>query len=131
MDLSKYRALFVTESREHLEGISRDLLSLERSPGDRALLDNLFRHAHSLKGMAASMGYESFALLSHKLEDIADVARRGVPFDQQAVDLWLTGADALNDMVGLVESGRESDMAVPPVLMEQIVQKAAGMLKLA
>ncbi|MEW5853177.1 MAG: chemotaxis protein CheA [Myxococcota bacterium] len=131
MDLSKYRALFVTESREHLEGISRDLLALERTPGDRALLDNLFRHAHSLKGMAASMGYESFALLSHKLEDIADVARRGVSFDQQAVDLWLTGADALTDMVGLVESGREAEMAVPAPLMEQIVQKAAAMLQQA
>src|SRR3954468_18107727 len=107
MDLTKYRALFVTESREHLEGISKDLLTLERNAGDRAALDNLFRHAHSLKGMAASMGYEPFALLSHKLEDIADWARKGVPFDEEAVDLWLQGADRLGEMVNLVDTGRE------------------------
>ncbi|MBI5497767.1 MAG: chemotaxis protein CheA [Deltaproteobacteria bacterium] len=126
MDMSKYRALFVTESREHLEGISKALLTLEKTPADRPALDALFRHAHSIKGMAASMGYDPVATMAHKLEDLADMARRGVPFDAEAVELWLEGGDWLGDAVSLVEGGREADLALP-TLMQRILGKAAQM----
>jgi two-component system chemotaxis sensor kinase CheA len=127
MDLTKYRTLFVTESREHLDGIGKDLLTLEKDPANRPSLDNLFRHAHSIKGMAASMGYDAMAQLSHKLEDLADLARRGVPFDADTVEIWLEGTDWLAESVTLVEAGREAEVTLPP-LMERVVHKATSMV---
>ena len=130
MDMEKYRTLFVTEAREHLEGISTDLLALEKDAADRAALDNLFRHAHSIKGMAASMGYEVIAQVSHKLEDIADLARRGVAFDAEAVQLWMDGSDWLAQAVEQVAAGRESDVAMPDI-MQAVLQKATAMIAVA
>jgi len=127
MDVAKYRALFVTEAREHLDGISKALLTLERAPSDRAALDELFRRAHSIKGMAMSMGYEPVAQLSHKLEDLAELARRGSVFDQEAVELWLEGSDWMTQMVALVEAQRESELAMPPML-DRVLQKTVTMM---
>src|SRR4051812_28126364 len=115
MDVAKYRALFVTEAREHLDGISTALLALEKNPSDRAALDDLFRRAHSIKGMAMSMGYDPVAQLSHKLEDLADLARRVGRFDAEAVELWLEGSDWMQQMVALVDAGRENELAMPPM----------------
>ncbi len=127
MDMAKYRALFVTEAREHLEGLSKDLLTLEKNAADRGALDNVFRRAHSIKGMAASMGYDAIGVLSHKLEDLADLSRRGAPFDAETVQIWLEGSDWLADAVNLVEAGREGELALP-TLMQRVLDKATRMV---
>ncbi|GAB7028161.1 chemotaxis protein CheA [Geotalea toluenoxydans] len=104
MDMSHYRELFVTESREHLRAIGNHILSLEGDPGDRSTLDALFRAAHSIKGMAASMGYGDISELAHKLEDLMDRLRKGaLVFDSLAADLFLEGADLLETMIGDVD----------------------------
>jgi two-component system chemotaxis sensor kinase CheA len=73
----RYRDLFLTESREHL-GAAHDALSrLSAEPGDAALLDELLRHAHSLKGMAVTMGQRSMVELAHAVEDACDGMRHG------------------------------------------------------
>jgi two-component system, chemotaxis family, sensor kinase CheA len=104
-DMSRYLGLFVAESIEHLEALSRDLLTLERErvPGT---VDSLFRHAHSVKGMAASMGLESIATLAHRLEDLVDVLRRdGGGWDQGLVDLMLEAVDAMQAQVRAAPEG--------------------------
>ena len=63
MDMSRYLGLFLTEASEHLEGLGRDLVQLERE-GAPAVVDSMFRHAHSVKGMASSMGFEPIAVLA-------------------------------------------------------------------
>lgn len=77
MDVSKYKALYLQETGEHLSGIESGLLSLEKNPGDISVLDNLFRHYHSIKGMSASMGYEPMMQLAHAEEDLLDKVRSG------------------------------------------------------
>jgi two-component system chemotaxis sensor kinase CheA len=126
MDLSKYRALFISEAREHIEGMGKALLTIERRPTDRAALDELFRHAHSVKGMAASMGYEAVATVSHRLEDIADLARQGAPFDAAAIELWLSGVDWLASSVQTVEAGLDAALVIPE-LLGHILEKSARM----
>src|SRR3989338_1936022 len=76
MDTSKYKALFIREAEEHLKGISQDLLHMEKEPHDFVRIDNLFRHFHSIKGMAASMGYVIMSSLSHQLENVLDALRK-------------------------------------------------------
>lgn len=57
-DNSAYRDLFVQEANEHVQNLNQSLLKLEEEPGNREYLDAAFRSAHTLKGMAATMGYD-------------------------------------------------------------------------
>lgn len=106
MDMSQYRDLFISESREHLRTINGLVVGLEKDAGDRETIDALFRVAHSVKGMAASMGYAEITELAHKLEDLMDQVRKGaLAFDAGVADLLLEGADLLEAMVSDVEVG--------------------------
>jgi two-component system chemotaxis sensor kinase CheA len=77
MDLAKYAALFVSESREHLQSCNQLLLAWERDPEATAPVDGLFRAVHSLKGMAATMGFAPLAELAHRAENLLDAIRGG------------------------------------------------------
>jgi len=108
--MSRYLGLFVAEASEHLEALGRDLVALEGTPNAETV-DSLFRHAHSVKGMAASMGLEPIAQLAHRVEDLVDVARR-LPgaLGRERVDLLLTTTDA---MIALVRGTGEGNAPAP------------------
>jgi two-component system chemotaxis sensor kinase CheA len=106
MDMSQYKDLFVSEAKEHLNGMGDAVVALEKDPGDREKINTLFRMAHSLKGMGASMGYNDIADLSHTMEDLMHKVREGVfLFDSAAADLLLEGTDLLIALVRDVEAG--------------------------
>ena len=106
MDMTPYRNLFISESREHLKGMNEITLLLETAPAAREQIDALFRHSHSLKGMAASMGYDTMAELAHRMEDLMDRVRKKLfPFTPESADLILEGADLLEAMVEDVATG--------------------------
>ncbi len=112
MDMSKYRTLFFSESREHLNTMGRLLVELEKNGRDRATIDALFREAHSVKGMAASMGFARTAELAHCLEDMLDHFRRDGAVPVERVDRLLTGIDLLEGLVADLEAERpERDIA--------------------
>src|SRR4029078_6875292 len=77
MDLSKYAALFVAESREHLKACNSSLLEWEAQPAATETVGRLFRAVHTIKGMAATMGYGSVAQLAHRIENLLDGLRQG------------------------------------------------------
>jgi CheY-like chemotaxis protein len=106
LDMSRYLGLFVAEASEHLEALGKDLVALEGAPATETV-DSLFRHAHSVKGMAASMGLEPIAQLAHRMEDLIDAARR-VPgiLGRERVDLLLAATDAMLAMVRGTGEGR-------------------------
>jgi two-component system chemotaxis sensor kinase CheA len=108
--MSRYLGLFVAEASEHLEALGRDLVALEGAPSGETV-DSLFRHAHSVKGMAASMGLEPIAQLAHRVEDLIDVARR-LPgsLGRDRVDLLLSATDA---MLALVRGTGEGNAPGP------------------
>ena len=96
MDLSKYLKIFVNDSQEHLQRMDEFLLRLERRPEDEQAIDELFRSAHSLKGMAITMGFDEISKVADSLESFLDPYRRGVQrLDRQAIDLMLQGVDLL------------------------------------
>lgn len=110
MDIKKYLSLYVAEAAEHLAGFARDLVAIEQAVRDgreaKATVDSLFRHAHSVKGMSASMQFDGITALAHKTEDLADVFRREVArLDAVAVDLLLAAGDALTGMVQASATG--------------------------
>ncbi|MBI3399393.1 MAG: chemotaxis protein CheA [Deltaproteobacteria bacterium] len=107
MDTSQYKALFLQEAEEHLQGISAELLQLEAKPDDTARVDNLFRHFHSIKGMAASMGYESVASFSHQLEDVLDAVRKKrITLTQEIIDTLIYGSDTLRAFIKMIEEDK-------------------------
>jgi two-component system chemotaxis sensor kinase CheA len=106
LDLQKYLSLYVAEAAEHLAGLSKDLVRLEEAArhgageGAREAIDSCFRHAHSVKGMSASMGLEAITALAHRAEDLVDVFRREPErLEPRAIDLLLEACDRLQDMV--------------------------------
>ena len=99
MDMSQYRDLFISETREHLQKMAELLVVLENTPTDRATIDALFRSAHSVKGMAASMGYEPITELAHLMESLMDRVRNGMAVDGVLTDLLLEGVDGLEALV--------------------------------
>ncbi|MSP72322.1 MAG: chemotaxis protein CheA [Myxococcales bacterium] len=106
MDLSKYRQLYVSETQENLEKISRLLVELEGSPDDQRVVDTVFRLLHSIKGMSGTMGYSPVFELAHALEDLMDGFRRHrKPLTTAAIDVLLAAADRISQWVGDVELG--------------------------
>ena len=111
MNLEKYRALFVEEATDHLGEMSQALTLLER-PGTSAsdaaeAIDTLFRMAHSIKGMAASLDYGSVSNLSHALEDWLTPVREAGSLSDDGVGRVYQIVGALEDMVGHVEGTGE------------------------
>jgi len=108
MDVSRYADLFLSESREHLTAFNHLLLEWERDAAAREPVDGLFRAAHSLKGMAATMGYAAVADLAHRTENLLDVVRHGTaPVTPAQLDLLFRAADALERAVGTAVAGRD------------------------
>ena len=100
MDMSKYMKLFISESADHLQKMDNLLLELEQSPQESSLVDNLFREAHSMKGMSASMGFIQISTLSHRLEDFLDKLRKGtISVTKEVVDLLFEGFDLVRSSI--------------------------------
>ncbi len=109
MDMSPYRDLFVSEARSHLSAFGELIVRLEDSSSDSASINELFRHAHSLKGMAATMGYEQIAGIAHLMEDQLGRVRSGESrLLPDLTDLLLEGSDTLTRLVSLIESGSDT-----------------------
>ncbi len=107
MDMSKYKGMFLAEAREHLQNMGALLLAIEKDPGNTDDTESLFREAHSIKGMAASMGYVRTAELAHCLEDLMSGFRRSGTVPASAVDRLLAGIDLLEGLLEDISSGRE------------------------
>src|SRR5579884_3933929 len=116
MDLSQYAELFLAESREHLSACNHLLLEWERSPANPAPVAGLFRAVHTVKGMAATMGYARVTDLAHRTESLLDALRRGArPADDALLQLMFRARDALARAVELSVAGREEHIDVAEV----------------
>ncbi len=110
MDLSKYAALFLAESREHLNACNGSLLEWERAPASVEPVDRLFRAIHTIKGMAATMGYAAVAQLAHSAENLLDALRHGRVTATPAVfQLLFRAVDALGAAVQGVAAGSDAE----------------------
>ncbi|MDP2690216.1 MAG: ATP-binding protein [Deltaproteobacteria bacterium] len=115
MDTSKYKALYLQESGEHLSGIEEGLLALEKNPD--AGVDDLFRHYHSIKGMSASMGYEPIQKLAHRQEDLLDrVRQEKLALSGEMIAALFASLDGLKALLRLVEEDAPLDVDIQPFL---------------
>lgn len=118
MDMSQYMDMFMEEAREHLQTLNAKMLELEENPGQLSILDEIFRSAHTLKGMSATMGFERVAELTHDMENVLSNLRSGqVPVTTEIVDVLFRCLDALENMVDTIGTGQEDD-----VQLEDLIQ---------
>jgi two-component system chemotaxis sensor kinase CheA len=105
MDISQYLPMFLAESREHLQELNLAVVRVEETPDDRETVDEIFRIAHSLKGMSATMGFEGMAALTHRMEDVFELLKqRSGGLDRAAIDVLLECLDTLEAAVDAIEA---------------------------
>jgi two-component system chemotaxis sensor kinase CheA len=123
MDVSKYAALFLDESREHLSGCNQLLLEWERDPAATEPVAGLFRSIHTIKGMAATMGYAGVAQLAHRMENLLDLLRQAkVSAGPGTFQLLFRAVDALGRAVEDAAGGKDTSAEA----LEAELDAAAG-----
>jgi two-component system, chemotaxis family, sensor kinase CheA len=117
MDTSEYMPMFVAETREHLEQLNLAIVRLEENPKDRPTVEEIFRIAHSLKGMSATMGFSRVAELTHEMEDVFELLRQrtnGLPVE--AIDTVFACLDALSVAVEAIETDGQETLDPAPLV---------------
>ena len=113
MDLSQYAELFLAESREHLNACNHLLLQWERAPASPEPVGGIFRAIHTVKGMAATMGYARVADLAHRMENLLDRIRKSSAAPSRDVlQLLFRSTDLLEKAIDLAATGREREVDV-------------------
>ena len=106
MDMSQYISMFLEESRENLQNLNDYLLALENQPNDRETIDQIFRVAHTLKGMSATMGFTEMSDLTHEMENILDMFRGGqLEITPEVITVLFQCLDMLSQMVEDISEG--------------------------
>lgn len=117
MDMNQYLSMFIDESNDHLQSLNENMLQLESSPSDLGIVQVIFRSAHTLKGMAATMGFEDLASLTHQMENVLDLVRNEKLKMQDFIfDTLFKSLDALESMVQDIVQGGEGKADVSSIV---------------
>lgn len=124
LETNQYLSMFIDESNDHLQALNENLLILENNPKDISIVQNIFRSAHTLKGMSATMGFEDIASLTHEMENVLDLVRNlKLDMDPFIFDTLFRGLDSLESMVqDIIQGGvGKADVTAIVVNLKDIV----------
>lgn len=126
MDTSQYLDLFIDETKEHLQSLNEHVLVLEKEPDNADTINEIFRAAHTLKGMSGTMGFSRMQRLTHDLENVFSEIRNGnMTASEKLIDVLFRGLDALESYLEVISTegneGTEDN--------EDIIQDLNGLLK--
>ncbi|MCR8848664.1 chemotaxis protein CheA [Rossellomorea sp. SC111] len=129
MELSQYLEVFIEESKENLQTCNEQLLELEKNPEDLTIVNEIFRSAHTLKGMSATMGYEDLANLTHKMENVLDAIRNEkIKVSPEILDVVFKSVDDLEAMVFSIADGGDGKRDVTEVVaMLEVIEKGESL----
>ena len=118
MDVSQYLEIFIDETKEHLQNLSQQLMVLEEEPDNADTINEIFRAAHSLKGMAGTMGYKRMQHLTHIMENALSEIRNGkMTVNAELVDVLFQCLDALEAYLdNIVETQDEGTEENEPII---------------
>lgn len=118
--------MFLDESHEHLQSLNDGLLGLEDNAEDLSILNEIFRNAHTLKGMSATMGYNKIAELTHEMEDVLDMLRKEqLAVTGEIIDTLFKCIDSLEQMINNVANGDPEDL----IDVSDLVAKLSAILR--
>ena len=120
MDVSQYLDIFLDESKEHLQNLNTSVLNLEQDPENPETISEIFRAAHTLKGMAGTMGYKRMQTLTHDMENVFSEVREGnLKVNAAMVDVLFRCLDAIEEYVTTIqETSDEGDNDNEPIIKE-------------
>lgn len=108
MDVSQYLEIFLDEAKEHLENLNTQILKLEQEPEDTDTINEIFRAAHSLKGMAGTMGYKRMQALTHDMENVFSEIRNGtLKVSANMIDTLFQCLDALEEYTNNIQESAD------------------------
>ncbi len=118
MDMNQYLEIFIEESQEHLQNLNQSLLGLETNPKDLKILNEIFRVAHTLKGMAGTMGFSGVTGLTHQMENVLDAIRNGkIDVNTEIVDVLFECLDYLDNSINSIAStGKEGSQKADAII---------------
>jgi two-component system, chemotaxis family, sensor kinase CheA len=117
MDTAQYLPMFLAEAREHLQELNLAVVRIEETPDDRETVDEIFRIAHSFKGMSATMGFEGVAAVTHRMEDVFELLKqRSGGLDRAAIDVLLECLDTLEGAVDSIEADGTEHLDPAPLV---------------
>lgn len=130
MDVSQYLEIFIDETKEHLQSLNEQLLILEKEPENTETINEIFRAAHSLKGMAGTMGYKRMQRLTHDMENVfSEIRNSKMKVTANLVDVLFKGLDALESYLANIQNtadeGTEDNDAIIAQL-NQILNEGVG-----
>lgn len=131
MDTSQYLELFIDETKEHLQSLNEHILDLEKDPENDDTINEIFRAAHTLKGMAGTMGFARMQRLTHDLENVFQEIRNGnMKANAKLVDIMFRGLDALESYLDVIlqtgSEGTEDNEDIIHDLNEVIEEETNG-----
>lgn len=108
MDVSQYLEIFIDETKEHLQSLNTQILNLEQDPENEDTINEIFRAAHSLKGMAGTMGYKRMQTLTHDMENVFSEVRNGnIKVKANMIDILFQCLDALEGYLDNIQSSAD------------------------
>ena len=117
MDINQYMGMFLEESREHLQNLNSCILELENAPDNLSVLGEIFRSAHTIKGMSATMGFTTIAELTHEMENILDLLRKSqLKASPDIINTIFTCVDTLEQLIESVATNSESSIDSKPLI---------------
>ena len=127
MDTSQYMSMFLEESLDNLQTLNESLLELEQNPEDIDKVNEIFRVAHTIKGMAATMGFTDLAELTHKMEDVLSEFREGeLKVTSDVVTVLFDCLDTLEKMVDSVQEGSDEKVDIEDIMAKLAEIKECG-----
>lgn len=128
MEMSQYLEVFIEESKENLQSCNEQLLELEKNPENLSIVNEIFRAAHTLKGMSATMGYEDLANLTHKMENVLDgIRNEKIYVSPEVLDVVFKSVDDLEAMVLSISNGGDGKRDVTEVVaLLNAIEKGEG-----
>ncbi len=120
MDVSQYLEIFIDETKEHLQSLNEQLLIIEQEPENKDTINEIFRAAHSLKGMAGTMGYKRMQKLTHQMENVfSEIRNDKMKVSPNLVDILFQCLDALESYLdNIQETSDEGDNDNEPILKQ-------------
>lgn len=125
MDVSQYLEIFVEETKEHLQSLNDNILALENEPENKDTINEIFRSAHSLKGMAGTMGYKRMQTLTHDMENVfSEIRNDKLKVTSDLVDILFQCLDALeaylDNIINTQDEGTDDNAAIIKLLNDYL-----------
>ena len=127
MDVSQYLEIFIDETKEHLQSLNTQILELEQNPENMDTINEVFRAAHSLKGMAGTMGYKRMQNLTHDMENVFSEVRNGhITVNASMIDCLFQCLDALDEYLSNIQESGDEGTNDNEILIKDLNEMLTG-----